>query len=93
MNDTKTIVNAIIQKGTPSPIDILYILQLYDYNPSKLAEDLKVSRPNITQVIYGKHASLPVAEHIAYITNLSVRSLFGDRYDRLIKVKRKKVAA
>lgn len=93
MKDKKTIVNVILKQGVPSPTDILYILQLHDYSPSKLAKELNMSRANITQVIHGKHSSLPVAEHIAYKTNLSVRSLFGNRYDRIIAVKRKRKAA
>jgi len=88
MNSNRLIIKAILSKGTPSAKDILYILYLHKKTSSQISQELNVSKENVAMAISGKSISLPVAKHIAWVTGISIRNLFGTRYDRIIKAKR-----
>jgi len=91
MNNTSKIWAEILLKGDPDPQDRLYILHLSGgHSPRSIANDINVSRQNVSQVIHGTHSSLPVAEHISFVTGLSIKSLFGTRYDHLIERRERK---
>lgn len=67
--------------------DIIAALHKAGHPPSKVADDLEVSRPAVSQVIHSKDRSYNIATHIAAVTHIPLNRLWPDgRYNKGPKV-------
>jgi lambda repressor-like predicted transcriptional regulator len=63
------------------PADIKAALQKKGSSLAKVARDLEVSPPTVTQVLYGRATSRRIATEISRQSGVPISKLFRGRYD------------
>jgi lambda repressor-like predicted transcriptional regulator len=63
------------------PADIKAALQKKGSSLAKVARELEVTPPTVTQVVYGRATSRRIANEISRQSGVSISKLFRGRYD------------
>lgn len=77
---THTKIRAVLAAGTPSGIDIAYLLALRGYSQRRLARELEVGAATVYGTIHGHDTSSYVAYRIAELLDTTTEKLWPGRY-------------